>query len=351
MERILVRLPNWLGDLLMARPMLHALRRAHPGARVVAVGLAAHLELLAHDGVIDDAHPWPGEGPGRAALAGALRARAADAALVLPPSFSSAWFAWRAGARQRIGYAHELREILLTHALPRPPRGELHLSREYLALAGALEGPSRMEPDAAARGARAAGAAPPPALPPLALPPGAEARAQATLARALAPEAAGRPIALLAPAARYGPAKRWAGSRFAAAGRALAARGFQVVVCGVASERSECEAVAAEAGRGAVSLAGATDLATQAALCARAAVALCNDSGLAHLAAAVGAPTVTIFGSTSSTWTAPLGPRVRVIQSAPVCAPCFQRTCRIGYRCLEAVGVERVARACLEVAA
>ena len=82
-----------------------------------------------------------------------------------------------------------------------------------------------------------------------------------------------------------------------------------------------------------------------------AAVAVCNDSGLAHLAAAVGAPTVAIFGSTSSAWTAPLGPRVRIVQRAPVCSPCFQRTCRVGTRCLTAIAVADVERACREVAA
>jgi len=343
MERILVRLPNWLGDLLMARPMLHTLRRAHPTSRILAVGLPAHLDLLSHDGVLDDAHPWPGDGAGRAALARVLRAHAPDAALVLPPSFSSAWFAWRAGARRRIGYAHELRDPLLTHALKRHPRGELHLSREYLDLAGALGGAA---PDAVSHAG--AGAVAVPALVP---PPDAVARAEAVLARILGAGAPARPLALLAPAARYGPAKRWAADRYATVARALAAHGLQVLVCGVESERAECEAVAGATGGAAVSLAGATDLAAQAALCARAAVALCNDSGLAHLAAAVGAPTVTIFGSTSSAWTAPLGPRVRVIQSAPVCAPCFQRTCRIGTRCLEDVGVGRVTRACLEAAA
>ena len=344
MERILVRLPNWLGDLLMARPLLHALRRAHPGARVVAVGQAAHLDLLAHDGVIDEAHPWPHEGARRTALARELRARPLDAALVLPPSFSSAWFAWRAGARRRIGYAHDLRGALLTRALPRPPRGELHLSREYLALGLALGGVCETEKGPASADHPDASATPPLVPPPWAMP-----RAEAALAGAVVPGAAERPIALLAPAARYGPAKRWPASRFAAVGRVLAGRGYQLLVCGVASERAECEAVAVAGG--AVSLAGATDLAAQAALCARAALALCNDSGLAHLSAAVGTPTVTIFGSTSSAWSAPLGPRVRVIQQAPVCAPCFQRTCRIGYRCLEAVGVERVVRVCLEAAA
>ncbi|HEY6866202.1 MAG TPA: glycosyltransferase family 9 protein, partial [Candidatus Eisenbacteria bacterium] len=150
---------------------------------------------------------------------------------------------------------------------------------------------------------------------------------------------------------RYGPAKRWGVPRFAAAARALAARGFRVLVCGAAGERDECEAVAAAAGPGVRSLAGETDLPVQAALCARAAVALCNDSGLAHLAAAVGTPTVAIFGSTSSAWTAPLGSHVRILQRAPVCSPCFRRTCRIGYRCLEAVEVGRVVQACLGTAA
>ena len=344
MMRILVRLPNWLGDLLMARPLLHALRRAHPGAALVAVGEAAHLDLLAFDGVLDERHPWPRARAERQALVRELRARPADAALVLPPSFSSAWFAWRSGARQRIGYRHELREIVLTRSLARPARGELHLSREYLALALALDPKRALAPGRAAADDGVA-------LPPLVLPPGAAARAQAALERRLPPGAADRPIALLGPAARYGPAKRWAASRFAAIGAALAERGFQVLVCGAGSERAECEAVAGAAGGGAVSLAGATDLVAQAALCARAAVALCNDSGLAHLCAALGTPTVTVFGSTSSAWSAPLGPHVRVIQSAPVCAPCFQRTCRIGYRCLKAVEVDRVLQACLEAAA
>ncbi len=285
--------------------------------------------------MLDEPHAWPAATAERAALAGALRGRPADAALVLPPSFSSAWFAWHAGARRRIGYRGELRDALLTEALARPPRGELHVSREYLALGRALDPSVPRAGD----------------LPLLAPAPGAGALAAALLERTLPAGAAGRPLALLAPAARYGPAKRWPASRFAAAGAALAARGYQVAVCGAGEERPECEAVAVACGAGAVSLAGAADLEVQAALCARAALALCNDSGLAHLSAATGAPTVAVFGSTSSAWSAPLGPRVRVVQQAPVCSPCFQRTCRIGYRCLEAIGVERVLEACLEAAA
>jgi lipopolysaccharide heptosyltransferase II len=167
----------------------------------------------------------------------------------------------------------------------------------------------------------------------------------------------GARLAVLGPGAIYGPAKRWEAERFTELGRRLAARGFNLAVCGTAAERETCAAVAAgiaerHPGSGAVaSLAGVTTLEALSGVCAGASLAVCNDSGLAHLSAALGTATVTIFGSTSSAWTAPLGARVRVIQHAPVCSPCFQRRCRIGMPCLTAVSVDEVEAACLEAAA
>src|SRR5262245_56810158 len=102
--------------------------------------------------------------------------------------------------------------------------------------------------------------------------------------------------------------------------------------------------MAAAIGAGGHRVAGGRGLGEQLALCAQARATISNDAGLAHLAGASGAPTVAIFGSTSSAWTAPLGARVRVVQRAPVCAPCFQRSCAIGTRCLTAIGVDEVAR-------
>jgi heptosyltransferase-2 len=327
-SRILVRLPNWLGDVLLARPLLHELRRQAPTAEIHAVAPASLLELIAGEGRFDRGHSWPRDRGGRAALVDLMRAWRPERALVLPPSFSSAWFAWRTGARERIGYRSEGRSVLLTHALARPERGDVHLSREYLALAGAsgTNGP--------------VGSPPVPALHPT------------EAARATAAELAGRErSAVLGPGARYGPAKRWPLERFVALGRRLQASGYRTLICGAPDEREPCERVAASIGEGSRSLAGRTDLPTQLALLHGAALAVCNDSGLAHLAAASGTPTIVIFGSTSSAWTAPLGPRVRVVQRAPVCAPCFQRTCRIGYRCLTAITTEDVERTCREVAA
>ena len=309
----------------MARPALHALRAAHPRAEITACGPGALLELLAPEGLWRRAEALPGA-PG---LVGRLRAARFDAALVLPPSFSSAWLALRSGARLRVGFAHEGRSFLLTRALRRPERGDLHLSREYLQLSASLE--AREVP---LRG--------------LGMDAGTVREAGALLARAGLGE---RPFAILGPGAAYGPAKRWSTERFAALGRQLAARGMALLVCGAASERGVCEAVSAAIGARARSLAGETSLPVQAALCARATLTVSNDSGLAHLAAATGAPTVVVFGSTSSAWTAPLGLRVRVVQRAPVCSPCFARDCAIGYACLVAVEVEMVTSAAWELVA
>jgi len=216
-----------------------------------------------------------------------------------------------------VGFAHEGRSVLLTRALRRGARGDRHLSREYAELGAAL------------------GITPRAPLP--ALPVSAAGREAATRLLGLPP---GMPYALLAPGATYGPAKRWPAARFAEAGRRMTAQGWKLFACGGAGEKEACDEVAVACG--AVSLAGRTTLPVMAALCAEARAVVSNDSGMAHLAGAVGARTVAVFGSTSAAWTAPLGARVAVAQRPPVCAPCFARTCRIGYRCLEAVTVDDV---------
>jgi lipopolysaccharide heptosyltransferase II len=323
-ERVLIRLPNWLGDLLMARPLLHALRAARPQATITAVGRPGS-RLIERERLWDDWQPWP---ESRERLADEPRF---DAAVVLPPSFSSVWRLPR-GIALRSGFAGEWRTRFLTHAWRRPERGEMHLSQEYLHLGAPLGvRPGEERPS-------------PPAL----LPSPEEREEARRIARARLGEA---PYAVLAPGAIYGPAKRWPEERFAALGRRCVARGLGVLVCGAAHDLESAQAVARSIGEGGHVLAGTTTPEAQLALCALATVTISNDSGLAHLAAASGAPTVVVFGSTSSAWTAPLGPRVAIAQRAPVCSPCFQRTCAIGYRCLTAVQVDDVERAWERVAA
>jgi heptosyltransferase-2 len=317
---VLIRLPNWLGDLLMARPLLHGLRKALPDAQVTAMGRAAS-RLLDREAVWDAWLAWP---EGCQALAG----QRFDGALVCPPSFSSAWQLPR-GIAVRAGFASEGRSWLLTHPIGRPARGEMHLSREYLRL-GSPWGVTA------------------PSLPALSPSP---AELEAAAARRRAAGLGEGSYVVLGPGAAYGPAKRWPADRFVAIGRRLAERGFAILACGAEEDRAPAEAIATDIGAAARSFAGETSAVEQLAHCAAAHVTISNDSGLAHLAAATGAPTVVVFGSTSSAWTAPLGSKVAVVQRAPVCSPCFQRTCAIGYRCLTAVQVEDVERAVEEIAA
>jgi heptosyltransferase-2 len=325
--RVLVRLPNWLGDLLMARPLLHALRASLPNAEIWCVGQPAS-SLLVRERVWDR---WHAVGDIEDRLHGfALERRRFDAALILPPSFSSAWMLWRRGIARRIGFAGEWRSWLLTDLLRRPARGEMHLSEEYLSL-GARLGIRRSHP-----------------LPPLRSSAEELDEARSRLERS---EVGGGPFVVLAPGAAYGPAKRWGFGRFVALGRRFTARGYSVLISGSQEERAMAVSMATAIGSRAHAFAGLTSLEEQLALCTLARATVSNDSGLAHLAAASGGPTVVIFGSTSSAWSAPLGPRVSVVQRAPVCSPCFQRTCAIGYVCLEAIEVEQVDRAATEIAA
>src|SRR5260221_9673324 len=122
----------------MSRPLLHAIARQRPQISVRAAGPTALVELLKGDGAIDELEPWPEDGAGEASLLGRVRDWKPDAALVLPPSFSSALAARRTGARRSIGFAADLRSPLLTDPWRRPSRGDLHLGAEYLALLAPL---------------------------------------------------------------------------------------------------------------------------------------------------------------------------------------------------------------------
>ena len=311
----------------MARPLLHGLRATFGDAELSVIGTPA-ARLLERETLWRQWLP-AAEARRPSDLARRLGGQGFDAALILPPSFSSAWALRDCQVERRVGFAGELRSWLLTDAWRRPPRGETHLSEEYLQLGARI-------------GVRAT------AVPPLVATADDQAAAAARL-RALAIDDGA--FAILGPGANYGPAKRWPHARFVAIGRRLVAAGRRVLVAGADRDRDIALPIASEIGSGAHAIAGETSLGEQLALCAAARVTITNDSGLAHLAAAGGAATVVIFGSTSSAWTAPRGPRVVVVQRAPVCSPCFQRTCRIGYRCLEAIAVEAVERACRSVAA
>lgn len=320
-RRLLVVLPSWLGDAAMATPTLRLLRDALPGSFVAGLARPAVAELLAGTALLDEMVIERASGmmgPKRAA--GKVRALRFDAALLLTNSFSTALATRMAGIPLRMGYDRDGRGAMLTHRLHAPEWPGSRAGRRrwapvpavayYLAAGRALlgdwPGPFEEIDD-----------------PMAVLPPGARLELPVTdadreMARDVLERAGveqGARIAVLNPGANN-PAKRWPAERFGALAAWLASeRALRVLVNAAPNEREVAEAVLAAAravgGPEPVSLAehGQT-LGALKAILARARLLVTNDTGPRHLAAAVGTPTVALFGPTDPRWTTlPPGPR------------------------------------------
>jgi len=314
---LLVRLPNWLGDLVLAWPVVDA--AALHGA--VFAGPEPFRAL------VEPRYPGsPYVDISRArrfAAASPIRRLKPRAALLLTESLSSAILVWLAGVPERIGYAAEGRSPFLTRAVHRTgPARSMPRTREYAVLA------------------EAAGLDVGPGIPRL-------VPLERDLKTGLA--LSGR-YAVVAPGASFGPAKQWGPERFAKAAQDIAARGLSIVLVGSRDDTAAAQStIRALEGASTHDLTGETDLSTLVGVLAGADVVLSNDSGVMHLAAALGRPTIGIFGSTSPVWTSADAPWVRNLYAAYPCSPCFRRTCPIGYGCLRSIDPSDVARAALEV--
>lgn len=343
--RILVRAVNWVGDAVMTLPALEALAAACPQAELVvlakpwvsAVYRAAPVPLQ----VREFQSPGPHAGlAGLRRLGRQLCREGFDWAILLQNAFQAALIAWLARVPVRAGFACDGRRLLLTHAVPRRGRvRRVHQSSYYLHLLHGL-GLVDRHPPAGGVPAR---------LEPL---PADAAWAEEFLARQ---GLAGARLLGLAPGAAYGPAKRWPAERFAAAARELVqSEGFAAVLLfGSGGERQACAQV--QEGLSdlqVLDLAGATTLGQAMALLARLGLLVSNDSGLMHLAAALGVPTLAVFGSTDPGATAPLGPRVAMVQGRAECAPCLKPVCpRPEMICFTSIAPERVAARARELLA
>ncbi len=337
-RRILVRGTNWVGDAVMTLPALATLARLCPQARI---------EVLARPWVapIYRASPVrPGvrilEVPGRHSGArGRLRAAAElrregfHWAVLFQNALEAAFIARWAGIPVRVGYSRDARWWLLTHAVPcGADKRRVHETAYYLHILHGAGLPLLPPPDQGVE-------------PELEL----ETRDQEWAHQFLARLGLEGPLLGLAPGAAFGPAKCWPASRFAAAARELAGRGgpFQAVLLfGSRGEAPACAQVAAELeGLQVVDLAGRTSLGRALALLQRLGAFVTNDSGLMHAAAALGTPTVAVFGSTNPATTAPLGERVKVVRHPPDCAPCKKPVCPRNLECFTAVSPGEVAQA------
>ena len=319
---VVVRGPNWLGDTVMALPALAALRAGMPGARITFVGRWA--SLLRGQGVADDLIEYPRDRRRRRALNRALAGDPADLALLLPTSFEAALAAWRWRARRRIGFDGDGRRPLLTGAEPRPlPRQ--HQIDEYRRLVEAL------------------GIAAPADRPRLAVPPDAAAEhAVAALLRDAGIAPGAKPVGLHLGVAG-GAAKRWPVESFAALADRLSAAGLAPLLLGGPEDAPLAGRALAAARSAPPSLVGKDRPALLPHLLARLGGLVSGDTGVAHLAAALGVPTVTLFGPTDPALTAPRGPAADLVVGPAPCAPCMLDTCPIEHVCMRAIASADVA--------
>jgi heptosyltransferase-2 len=286
--RRLVIAPNWIGDAIMSLPVLRALRRSHPEDRLAVLARPGPAAVYRAERSADEVL---GRGGSFVHDARVARAGRFDEVWLLPNSFRAGLLAWLSGAGRRLGYATDRRGALLTDALPPPPE-TAHQLRDYDALL------------------RLAGVAPdtdPPALP---VPAAAAERARAALSAASVPAR----FVALCPGSATAPEKRWAAERYAALAGILAARGIPCAVA-VGPAEGELGRTIGAASPVPLPVIGADlDPVELAGVLARAVAAVSNDSGPAHLAAAVGTPTVVLFGPTDPRRTAPSGAPVRALE-------------------------------------
>ena len=314
----------WIGDFVRCHSVVTLLRQRFPNRPVdlLATTLCAPLADYmpgVRQPIVADLPRGRLALPQQRALAARFRREGYGMALTMPRTWKAALAPFLAGIPQRVGFAGEVRFVLLNDVR----FGERKLPRMV----------DRCAMLALPRGARQPPEWP---LPELKVP--ASEIAAWRIRRGLADD---RRIVALAPGA-VGPSKRWPASAYAALARQLTADGFAVWILGGPDEKSLATEIAGDSG--ARDLTG-KDLRDAILALGAASVAVSNDSGLLHVAAALGTPSIGIFGPTSPWHWAPLNPLAAVIETASElpCRPCHKPVCRlVHHRCMRDIGMEQV---------
>jgi len=328
MRKILIVAPAWVGDAVLAQPLFKRLHELHSGLTLDVLAPAWTLPVFARMPEVAATVAAPfrhGElalGK-RRALGRELAARRYDQAIVLPNSFKSALAPWFADIPLRTGYVGELRQWLLNDARRLDEEALPQMAERFAALAEAPGAPLR-----------------PLAPPRLAV---NEVQRGVLLSRLCLD--ASRPIVIFCPGAEYGPAKRWPAKYFAELARKFSAQGHAVWLIGSKNDEDVGAEIELAAVGACVNLCGRTTLDEAIDLLSCAALVISNDSGLMHVAAALGKPLLALYGSSSPAFTPPLSDAARIVRLDLPCSPCFQRVCPLGhFNCMRQMTPEHVWR-------
>jgi len=325
--KIIVRGANWIGDAVMTIPALRRLRRIFPDA-TISLHTRPWAEGVFRDAdFIDEIIPIEGRGSIRSVIdqARVLRQQSFDFAVLFPNSFESALVARLARIPKRLGYSTEQRGFLLTDKIEVPSwKHELHESKYYLHMVDHLTSDSESCEKTELRVSD-------------------ERRSEARRDLAEAGVREGRKVVGIGAGSTNSLAKRWRAANFARVADMLSIeQDAEVVLLGSENEAEVSSSVLEASQEKHIDLTGRTDLATATAILSQLDIFISNDMGLAHIAAAVGTPTLVIFGPTNENTTRPLGPFVKIIREPVECSPCMLRECPIDHRCMTRISPERV---------
>ena len=343
--RVLVRAPNWLGDIVLALPAIAGIRRHFSSDTLTVAGPAGLVRVFSAVPGVDAIVAL--ESAGRRLRSWAWRRHARmiasggfDTAILFPNSFHAAWIVNRARVPERWGYRTDLRAWLLTKPVPRPRRrrGEVRHQAEYYQNLVRGLGIDSVLLD-----------------PRVTVPLDLRARAGELLERHGCGSAA--IIVGIAPGAAYGHAKRWPPDRFAELVAMLQQElDATCVLVGTAGDRdagyameSWLQSATRAVGSSSrvrptcrlVNLIGRTDVALLMGVLTFCRAVVSNDSGAMHLAAALGLPVTAVFGPTDERATGPLGHH-QILTNPVWCRPCMLRECPIDHRCLTRISTRRV---------
>lgn len=337
MKKILIIGPSWVGDMVMSQSLYIVLKQLHPESQIDVIAPGWCKPILERMPEIHQAIEMPiGHGEfnllGRREIGKSLREKQYDHAYILPKSAKSALIPWFANIPLRTGWKGEMRHGLLNDLRPNMKSFQFMVER-YVALAYSQE---EMIDSSSLGGLET--------LPRPSLFIDKKEQAEAITKFNLNQEA---PVVGLCPGAEFGPAKKWPETHYAEVASAMANAGKQVWLFGSQKDLETCnnikQLVPQEHQHQIHVLAGQTSLIEAVDLLAACQTVVANDSGLMHVAAAVGCNVVAVYGSTSPKYTPPLAEKVEIVHTDIDCRPCFKRECPLGHlNCLNQLSPQKV---------
>jgi len=330
-SNILVKMPNWLGDLVMATPLLADLKYKFPDAKITVMCLSHLAPILENDPHISDIYAYERPSgwihrPQHCEIIDTIRKGEYDLGILLTNSFSTAWWFWRGHVKRRVGFKGNLRSLLLTDAVPVPRnKDKQHLVTTYKELLTPLDIQVSVT------------------KPHLYISEEEAVATQETLTKIVPLGLSQCKLIGINPGAAFGSAKCWFPERFAMLSeRLLQDKDLCVLYFGDKSQLSLVEGICSKiSSERVINMCGKTSLRELAAFMQHCQVVLTNDSGPMHMAAALQIPLVALFGSTNDTTTGPYQ-WGEVIHKHVECSPCYKRVCPIDFRCMDRISVDEV---------